>query len=63
MTKQEAKKLKIGSRVMYQPPNHPIECYGRIVDVSWTAVQIQWDDGETFTYRLDGGASCVRPAP
>jgi hypothetical protein len=63
MTKLEAKKAKIGSRVVFESTdaNVPRE-FGKIVDLNWSAVQVEWDDGETFTYRLDNGASCVRLA-
>lgn len=62
MTKQEADKLKIGDRVKYAPPdNGPVE-FGKLLDKNWTAIQVEWDDGLVSTYRLDTGASCVRPA-
>jgi hypothetical protein len=57
------RKPKIGDRVRFQSLDETIApTFGKIVELSPSGAraEVEWDDGETYTYDLTDNASCVR---
>lgn len=60
------RKPKIGDRATWTSldPDVP-QTRGRVVEVSPSGkkVEVEWEDGETYSYDVTDPASCVRIAP
>jgi hypothetical protein len=53
---------KVGDRVKYQSLDDSVPpSFGRVVEVSPDGKrgEVEWDDGETYTYDFSDPASCV----
>ncbi len=48
MTREQARNLKIGDRVVFVDG-----CLGKVVDKSYIGVQITWDDGKAAIFQFD----------